>query len=66
MGIDDLTLEHMANWFECMRSREQPHCMVHEGYAHSVACMMATESYWTGRKIFWDARTETFSDSRPS
>jgi predicted dehydrogenase len=66
MGIDDLTLEHMANWFECMRSREQPHCTVHEGYAHSVACMMATESYWTGRKIFWDARTETFSDSRPS
>jgi len=66
MGIDDLSLEHMANWFECMRSREQPHCTVHEGYAHSVACMMAAESYWTGRKIFWDAKTETFSDSRPS
>jgi hypothetical protein len=66
MGIDDLTLEHMANWFECMRSREQPHCTVHEGYAHSVACMMAAESYWTGRKIFWDAKTETFSDNRPS
>ena len=66
MGIDDLTLEHMANWFECMRSREQPHCTVHEGFAHSAACMMATESYWTGRKIFWDAKTETFSDSRPS
>jgi predicted dehydrogenase len=66
MGIDDLTLEHMANWFECMRSREQPHCTVHEGYAHSVACMMAAESYWTGKKIFWDGKTETFSDSRPS
>lgn len=66
MGIDDLTLEHMANWFECMRSREQPHCSVHEGYAHSVACMMAAESYWQGRKIFWDAKTETFSDTRPS
>jgi predicted dehydrogenase len=66
MGIDDLTLEHMANWFECMRSREQPHCTVHEGFAHSVACMMAAESYWTGKKIFWDAKTETFSDSRPS
>ena len=66
MGIDDLTTEHMANWFECMRSRQQPHCTVHEGFAHSVACMMATESYWTGRKIFWDAKTETFSDTRPS
>ena len=66
MGIDDLTTEHMANWFECMRSRQQPHCTVHEGFAHSVACMMAAESYWTGRKIFWDAKTETFSDTRPS
>lgn len=66
MGIDDLTTEHMANWFECMRSRQQPHCTVNEGFAHSVACMMATESYWTGRKIFWDAKTETFSDNRPS
>jgi len=66
MGIDDLTTEHMANWFECLRSRQQPHCTVHEGYAHSVACMMAAESYWTGRKIFWDAKTETFSENKPT
>ena len=66
MGIDDLTTEHMANWFECMRTRQQPHCTVHEGYAHSVACMMAAESYWTGRKVFWDAKTESFSENKPS
>src|SRR5579863_2055222 len=66
MGIDDVTLGHMANWFECMRSRQQPHCTVHEGFAHSVACMMAAEAYWTGKKIFWDPKTETFSDTKPS
>jgi predicted dehydrogenase len=66
MGIDDLSLEHMANWFDCMRSRQQPHCSVNEGFAHSVACMMATEAYWTGKKIFWDAKTETFSNSNPA
>jgi predicted dehydrogenase len=66
MGIDDLTLEHMANWFECMRSRQQPNASVHAGFAHSVACMMAAESYWTGRKIFWDAKTETFSENKPA
>ncbi len=66
MGIDDMSLEHMANWFECMRSRKQPHASVHEGYAHSVACIMAAESYWTGRKIFWDASSETFSDHKPA
>jgi len=66
MGIDDLSLEHMSNWFECMRSRQQPHCTVHEGFAHSAACMMAAESYWTGRKIFWDMNTEVYSDTKPA
>ena len=66
LGIDDLTTEHMANWLECMRSRQQPHATVHEGFAHSVACMMAAQSYWTGKKMFWDAKTETIVDSMPS
>jgi predicted dehydrogenase len=66
MGMDDLSLEHMGNWFDCIRSRKEPHASVHAGFAHSVACMMVTESYWSGRKIFWDAKTETFSDTRPS
>ena len=62
MGIDDLSLEHMANWFECMRSRQQPHCTVQDGFAHSVACMMAAEAYWSGKKQYWDAATETILD----
>ena len=66
LGIDDLTTEHMANWFESMRSRQQPHATVHEGFAHSVACIMAAQSYWLGKKVFWDAKTETISDSTPA
>ena len=61
IGIDDLTTEHMANWFECIRSRQQPNATVSDGFAHSVACMMAAESYWSGKKIFWNAGTETIS-----
>jgi hypothetical protein len=55
----------MANWFECMRSRKQPHCTVQDGFAHSVANMMSTESYWSGKKQYWDAASETFSDRAP-
>jgi len=66
MGIDDLTLEHMANWFDCLRSRERPHCTVEEGFAHSVACMMATESYWSGRKVYWDPAREAILDHPPA
>ncbi|HLW84476.1 MAG TPA: Gfo/Idh/MocA family oxidoreductase [Candidatus Sulfotelmatobacter sp.] len=65
MGIDDLSLEHMANWFECMRSRQQTRCTVEEGFAHSVACMMATEAYWSGKKMYWDAKNEAIVDRAP-
>ena len=62
MGMDDLTTEHMANWFECMRSRQQPHCTVEAGFAHSVACMMAAEAYWSGKKQYWDPAKERIAD----
>jgi predicted dehydrogenase len=61
-GIDDLSLGHMANWLECMRSRQQPRCTVENGFAHSVACMMAAEAYWSGKKVYWETTTETILD----
>ena len=66
MGIDDLSLEHMGNWFDCMRSRQQPNVTVHDGFAHSVACMMAAEAYLTGKKVYWDATREMIVDQAPA
>ena len=65
MGIDDLTLEHMGNWFECMRSRQEPHASVHAGFAHSVACMMSAEAYFSGKRTYWDAASEMILDHPP-
>jgi len=65
-GMGDLTLEHMTNWFECLRSRQQPHATVQNGFAQSVACMMATDAYWTGKKVYWDAKNEVIQDSLAS
>lgn len=65
MGIDDLTVDHMANWLECLRSRQQPRCTVDEGFAHSVACIMSAQSYWSGKKQYWDAEGETIQDHAP-
>jgi len=64
-GIDDLTLEHMGNWFDCIRSRKQPDSTVHDGFAHSVACMMAAEAYFTGKKVYWDAGSEMILEQPP-
>ena len=63
--ISDNDLHHMTNWFECLRSREQPHATVHNGFAHSVACIMAAHSYWSGRKLYWDATSESILDHAP-
>jgi hypothetical protein len=39
---------------------------VHDGFAHSVACMMSTQSYWSGKKQYWDAASETIVDRPPA
>jgi predicted dehydrogenase len=61
-GMGDLDLHHMENWFECLRSRQEPRAPVSDGYAHSVACIMAAEAYWAGKKLYYHPETETIQD----
>jgi predicted dehydrogenase len=63
--IGDEDPSHMINWLDCLRSRKQPNATVHNGFSHSVACMMAAHAYWTGKKIYWDPTTETILDHAP-
>jgi len=56
---------HMTNWLDCLRSRTQPNATVQHGFSHSVACMMAARAYWSGKKIYWDAKTESIVDHAP-
>jgi hypothetical protein len=65
-GMGDLDLNHMKNWLECLRSRQEPHATVRDGYAHSVACVMAAQSFWAGKKLYYDAATETILDRAPA
>ncbi len=65
-GIADEDLSHITNWFDCLRSRKEPNATVHDGFAHSAACMMAARAYETGKKIYWDAKAEEFLDHPPA
>jgi predicted dehydrogenase len=62
----DEDLSHMTNWLNALRNNQQPSASVKTGYAHSVACIMAAQSYWAGRKLYWDPKTETILDHAPS
>ncbi len=58
MGADELTLDHMRNWLECLRSRKQPHAPVEAGYQHSIANIMANAASRTGQKVTFDEKTQ--------
>ncbi len=67
INIGDEDLSHLSNWFECLRSRNQKtNATVDNGYLHSVACIMAAQSYWQGKRLFYDARSEQIVDSSPA
>lgn len=48
---------HMANWFSAIRQRKQDavYAPVEAGYGQSIACIMAIQSYWSGRRTIFDA-----------
>ncbi len=49
---------HMENFFDSIRTSREPNCIFELGYRVTVACIMAVESYRTGRTVRWNADTE--------
>ena len=60
MGDEDLS--HMTNWFECLRRHKTPNASVRNGFAHSVAVIMAARAYREGKKLYWDPKAEQILD----
>jgi len=57
-GGDKLTSNHVRNWMECIRSRQQPHAPVEAGYSHSIATIMTNAAVHTGAKVTFDEKTQ--------
>ena len=57
---------HLRNWLECLRSRKQPNASIEDGWAHSVAAIMAARAQREGKKLYWDAASEQILDSPPN
>jgi predicted dehydrogenase len=67
INIGDEDLSHLTNWFECLRSRKtETNATVDNGYLHSVACIMAAQSYWQGTRLYYDAKREQILDHAPT
>jgi hypothetical protein len=57
-GYLDSTLQHMQNFFDCVRSRQQPICPFEMGFRTAITCQMAIASYRQQRTVRWDPTAE--------
>jgi predicted dehydrogenase len=53
---------HMMNWLTAMRARKDPNANVDHGFSHSIACIMAAQSYWSGKRLFWNPEKEEIEE----
>ena len=51
------SVPHMLNFLECVRARETPNAPIEAGYNHSIAAILADESFVRGRRVEFDPRT---------
>ncbi len=61
-GPGDDSLVHIMNWLNAMRSRVTPNANVDHGFSHSIVIIMAAQSYWSGKKLYWNPQTEEIVD----
>ena len=53
------TALHLAEWIKCIRNGNQTSCNIDRGFEEAMTAHMATLSFREGRKVRWDAGTET-------
>lgn len=61
-GPEDDSVIHMKNWLRAMQSRIPPNATVDHGFSHSIVTIMAAQSYWSGKKLYWNPATEQIVD----
>jgi len=50
----DMVRDHVANWLDCLRTRERPEADIQFGHQHSVATIMAAAALHTGLRYVYD------------
>jgi len=52
--------DHMGNFFDCVRSRQQPICDAETGHRSSTMCHLGAIALRTGWRLLWDSTEERF------
>lgn len=62
LGPGDDDVPHLMNWLTAMQTRKEPNATVDHGFSHSIVSIMAAQSYWSGKKLYWDHKNEAIVD----
>jgi hypothetical protein len=54
-AFDAATRQHIRNFLECIRTRQEPNAPVEPAFHTAVSLCMALESLRTGRRVRWNA-----------
>jgi myo-inositol 2-dehydrogenase/D-chiro-inositol 1-dehydrogenase len=60
VGKLDAIVNHMGNFFDCVRARRQPISDVESQHRSATTCHLVNLSIRLGRALTWDAEKETF------
>ena len=58
-GFAQATIDHVANFLHCVRTREEPRATMEKGFQAALIVQLANLSIREGRKIRWNAETLT-------
>lgn len=53
---------HVRNWLDCIKSRQEPICSVETGHRSATVCHLANIGYKLHHKLTWDPAAEKFAN----
>lgn len=59
----DLTVAHMRNFLDCIKTRNRPHCDVEDGHLSTTYAHLANISLDTKQRLEWDAAEERITNN---
>lgn len=56
---EDPTSDHVRNFLDCVKSRQQCVCHIDVGFHSSLPCILGVQAIREGRQFAWDEKTRT-------